>query len=239
MNRVKQFQAMMSARVEELALRDGMSREDAEAQAQQELVDKVMARMEAAVKASTCSKCGDRGVMAKGLCSVCYHRDLRARARIKTLWCRHCLKPFEASRTDALTCSKSCRMKAYRAAKRLAEEASRNVSEPETGHLRQVDAKNGENGPRAGSTVRQDPPKPFSKMSPVELNALSYEELEAARMRELAQANDARNAMRPHIQASAGTALKVVELDSQRFVKEIQAAQRRQFRGVNLRRFGF
>jgi uncharacterized OB-fold protein len=113
------------------------------------LIERVTAGLQERIAASKCKKCGSFHVHAMGLCSPCYHRDLRARARVKTILCRQCLRPFETSRRDAKTCSNACRMKVYRAGRRNAVAASCNVASDPKGPSLQMAANELETAPCA------------------------------------------------------------------------------------------
>jgi hypothetical protein len=63
-----------------------------------------------------CPGCGETVYLdiVRGLCSMCYARDLRARHRHKQRRCKTCGTPFTTTRSDARFCSNACRQKAHR-----------------------------------------------------------------------------------------------------------------------------
>jgi len=176
------LKAMIAARAEELEL-DGIARQAAEDQAQQELVEKVVSRLDVAMKARTCSVCGSWGIEAMGMCGRCYRRDLRKRHRIKTIRCLCCDQLFQAQRADAFLCSGRCRKRWLRM-----------PSEDKKARLSPVPAQKAENGHAAQvSGVEKSPAISFARASKEELAPLSLEELQELQARGRAERNDALN----------------------------------------------
>lgn len=176
---------MLATRVEELMLGSGMSMEDAKSLAEQELILKASARLDAMIRATTCSACGTPAVQALGLCGRCYRRDLRRRQRIKTKVCLQCNLPFQATRNDAFLCSGKCRKARMRTRIRDAEAG-----------LSRTPATIAGNGHAALVTVAQNYEDPFE-----------------ARRRELAIANDKRNASAAVYHPSAAVDRMVSDMD--------------------------
>ncbi|GAB2178700.1 hypothetical protein [Dongia sp. agr-C8] len=176
------FRAMLAARAQDLEL-GGMSRDRAERAAQQEIIDKAQKRINDTIERLRCAGCGDFGVVASGLCSVCYRRALRRRKRIKLKDCKACGKPFQTTRKDAKTCSATCRSRLRRLG-----------LNGEVGGTAQLPAQMAENAHSESVTDSANP----------------LDTIEAAR-RELALANDLRNAATPTLHIPVRVAEMVFE----------------------------
>lgn len=176
----KEIQAEVDERAAIREFDGGMSREDAEAAAW----DEVLQQVEKPLGGILCGKCGGIGVAALGLCGRCYRQNLRQRHRIKTRCCAQCQQPFQTTRSDAFLCSAKCRKRAQRTVIRDGSEAVSPI-------LAKV-VESAQTRPPATGPQNLPPPitsanLPVSDEDPIE-----------SHYRELAKAADARNAT-PHL----------------------------------------
>lgn len=64
-------------------------------------------------RSGPCLHCGASGIIARGLCVVCYARDYRRRRRYKHKNCIVCGQSFMTPHRDAKFCSGACRQRNY------------------------------------------------------------------------------------------------------------------------------